>query len=473
MSKVDSFRDRPIPEPDGVKKSGMALKKVKEEYPDLEFANATVGVFHETNLNSQPDWYIEAGRLADESVFEERGKKTGYNFLVNPKFLESQARLIFGDKVDMHKIEVAPSYGGSDAIKTINGIAQGIVPCLVPTWANHKGLIETNGGIMIPYRAIDEQGNFDAETLKQMLNPEEVIRQTRNEIALRAFLSKFNVPASGTEKYTYQTIANDWVEGKEVMPLLEAICKNPYSIDIPKDLWPTVAELLKKNDMIVQMDLAYLGFAQGACEDLKFVRYLANEGVKMIVEASMSKFHSHYGWERVGSIMAVNFDPKEHGIKGKLLHQIRNTTSAIAERGQVMSTIIEEDPNIREAQRTTVKHLRENSDNNRAIIASALPKAARRFASKDAKGPFLFAPDGKNGPLLPYVFPELAEQLGVSVPENAKNFPNDKIRVAGVYSSAEDGLGLGGLRLGIAGISEATATDVRNTLEYAYEQLNR
>lgn len=484
MSNIDNYRDRPVPDPDGVKKTGMALGEVLKEHPDLEFVNATIGVFHEEHEDGQPEWYQEAGRKADEKMFKIDRKKSGYNFLGDPDFMRSQATLIFGHGIKMEQIEVAPSFGGSDAIKTVNGVVQGLVPIIVPTWPNHKGLIETSGGVTIPYRVIDDKGDFDDDVLYEMLDPEAVKERARGDIAASLFMQRNGIDQGEFLKHRdiYQRVADQWIENQEVVPLLEAVCKNPYAIDIPERLWPKVAELLVKNNMVVQIDLAYLGFARSLEKDLYFLRYLAERGVKMFVEVSMSKFHSHYSWERSGSIMAVNFDPEDN-IKAKLLHRTRNTTSAIASRGQVMSAIIETDNGIKNAQRKTVNGLRENSEYMRNIIKGGLPGSARRFAldtsigssgfTIQARGPFLFAPDGEKGSILPYAFPELADKLGVEVPEDARDFPKDKIRVAGVYSPPEDGLGLGGLRLGIAGINRATAIDIRSTLGYAYDHVNQ
>jgi aspartate/tyrosine/aromatic aminotransferase len=471
MSTELGYRHSALPEADAVKKTGAALKRVNDSNPDLKNTtiNATVGVFHRPGATEMPDWYREAYNRA---TFD--GKKTGYDFIGNPEFAKTTKELLFGD--DTQNVDVVPGYGGSEAISNGSGVLKAVVPVGVPTWPNHPGIIERAGGVMIPYPHLDNNGEVDSEAFKRLLTPASVTEYIRSSLTederLKIISRQLGISPNTIEpgdKNALLGIQKAQLHQKEISPLVEGASKNPLGIGIPKEKYEKYAEALLQNNTVLQVDLAYLGFIDNTEEDLSFVRYMKKAGVKMMVYFSYSKFHQYFGDERVGAVAAVNFSPEEK-IKARLLDQTRNTTSAKNEQGQRMAVRIENDEDIRTAQREDVKEIRDNSLINRGHLENSLPEKYKHFAEKGT-GPFLFAPDeAPEQPLLPYLHPELAEELGFDVPESARNRPENLSRVAAVPTSPKEGAGLSGVRLSIADAPEETTGKIAAALKHAYKQ---
>jgi len=446
---------------DSIKATGLALKSIKSELSNLSFIDATIGVFHDNREDGMPSWYREA--LARE---QKVSRKTGYNFVGMPEYLEGTARLIFGNEVDTSTLAMAPSYGGSHAIYLGNSVLQDIVPVGLPTWPNHPGLIENAGGLMVAYRHLDDSGNFNFEGFRQSIEELSLDNTELLQHAHKRFMMRWGIDPKSAEQIPS---LKNVLETKNISPLIHAICHNPLGVNIPKDQWAAIVTLLKKNDTTLQIDLAYMGFGESVEKDVELVRYLFCEGVKLFLYFSYSKFHAHYAERRAGAVLCANFSKPERAvIQEKLLQQIRNTTSAIGTEPQSLSLRIEKDEDIRIEQREWVRRLKEISKVNREILNSGVPDAYK--LSTNTSGPFFFARDGATT-LLPWIFPELAEKLGYEVSKEARAMPQEFMRIAAIPTSGEEGLGFGGVRIGLPLLTDEMAREAVKTFAYVYERI--
>ena len=155
-----------------------------------------------------------------------------------------------------------------------------------PTWENHIAIFNGAGieSHFYPY--------FDAET---------------NGVNVAAMLEKLNT-----------------LPAKSIV-LLHPCCHNPTGADLTPAEWDQVIAVLKKQDLIPFLDIAYQGFGQGLAEDAYAIRALDQAGMNFIVSNSFSKIFSLYG-ERIG---ALTFVCDDQATAQKVLGQLKATVRRI------------------------------------------------------------------------------------------------------------------------------------------------
>ena len=107
--------------------------------------------------------------------------------------------------------------------------------------------------------------------------------------------------------------------------LLHACCHNPTGVDLSKAQWDELIPLLREQELLPYLDLAYQGFGDGIDEDAYAVRALASAGITFFVANSFSKSMSVYG-ERCGALSAVCANAAEAAL---VLGQLRATVRRI------------------------------------------------------------------------------------------------------------------------------------------------
>ncbi|VDP88752.1 unnamed protein product [Echinostoma caproni] len=72
--------------------------------------------------------------------------------------------------------------------------------------------------------------------------------------------------------------------------ILHACAHNPTGMDLDRDQWIKVAEVVKERKLFALFDIAYQGFASGDLDrDAWAVRYFASQGLELLVAQSFSK----------------------------------------------------------------------------------------------------------------------------------------------------------------------------------------
>ncbi len=92
--------------------------------------------------------------------------------------------------------------------------------------------------------------------------------------------------------------------------VLHACCHNPTGYDITPAQWDQVIEVVKANDLVAFLDMAYQGFGHGIAEDGAVIGKFVAAGLNIFVSTSFSKSFSLYG-ERVGALSVVANDKEE------------------------------------------------------------------------------------------------------------------------------------------------------------------
>ena len=228
--------------------------------------------------------------------------------------------------------------GGSGALKVGGDFIKKYFPesdiwVSQPTWDNHIAIFNGAGvaSHFYPY--------YDAET------------------------NGVNVPAM------LETLAT--LPAKSVV-LLHPCCHNPTGADLTPAERDQVIEVLKKQDLLPFLDIAYQGFGQGLEEDAYLIRALDKSGMNFIVSNSFSKIFSLYG-ERVGGLTFV-CDDKETAQKvlGQLKATVRRIYSSPATTGALLVNNVLNDAALTAEWEAELKEMRERIIQMRQLLQQKL-----------------------------------------------------------------------------------------------------
>jgi len=86
--------------------------------------------------------------------------------------------------------------------------------------------------------------------------------------------------------------------------VLHSCCHNPTGVDLTREQWKQVLEVVQSRGIVPFLDLAYQGFAEGADADAYAPRLFAEATQPVFLSSSFSKSFSLYG-ERVGAFSLV------------------------------------------------------------------------------------------------------------------------------------------------------------------------
>ena len=106
--------------------------------------------------------------------------------------------------------------------------------------------------------------------------------------------------------------------------VLHACCHNPTGVDLTRDQWTRVLEIVKTRELVPILDIAYQGFAESVEADGEIVRRFAEAMSPVFVANSFSKSFSLYG-ERVGGLTVATASPDE---AKRVLSQLKRVVRA-------------------------------------------------------------------------------------------------------------------------------------------------
>ena len=158
---------------------------------------------------------------------------------------------------------------GADFLHKLNPNAKVLISD--PSWENHRAICQ-NAGF-----EVDTYAYYDAA--KRGVNFDGMLQSLRSA-------------APGT------------------IAVLHACCHNPTGYDITPAQWDQVIEVVKANNLVAFLDMAYQGFGHGIAEDGAVIGKFVAAGLNIFVSTSFSKSFSLYG-ERVGALSVVANDKEE------------------------------------------------------------------------------------------------------------------------------------------------------------------
>ncbi|CAJ95872.1 Aspartate/aromatic aminotransferase [Cupriavidus necator] len=123
--------------------------------------------------------------------------------------------------------------------------------------------------------------------------------------------------------------------------LLHACCHNPTGVDLNQDQWRQLIALLKANQLLPFVDMAYQGFGAGLEDDAFAIRELVAQDVPCLVANSFSKNFSLYG-ERCGGLSVFcNTAGEATNVLGQLTGAVRaNYSNPPTHGARVVSKVL-------------------------------------------------------------------------------------------------------------------------------------
>src|SRR5438105_9999031 len=123
--------------------------------------------------------------------------------------------------------------------------------------------------------------------------------------------------------------------------VLHACCHNPTGVDLSREQWSKVLDIVMSRGLVPFLDLAYQGFADGLEADGYAARLFAGAMTPVFLSSSFSKSFSLYG-ERVGALSVVSASQEE---AARVLSQVKrivrtNYSNPPTHGSQLVATVL-------------------------------------------------------------------------------------------------------------------------------------
>ncbi|MBN3817541.1 aspartate/tyrosine/aromatic aminotransferase [Paraburkholderia sp. Se-20369] len=232
--------------------------------------NLSIGLYYD-DAGGIP--VLDSTRIAAERLREAGAPHTYLPMEGHAAYRQGVQRLVFGADcaaLAQGRIATLQTLGGSGAIRLGAAFIKRYFPDSAiwisdPSWDNHRVILSAAGLDVHTYPY------YDAQT---------------NGLRVDAMLATL-----------------DALPARSVV-LLQPCCHNPTGLDLGRDAWRALIDVLARRGLIPFLDMAYQGFGDGLDDDAWAVRAMTDAGLPVIVGNSFSKNFSLYG-ERVGGLSIV------------------------------------------------------------------------------------------------------------------------------------------------------------------------
>ena len=159
---------------------------------------------------------------------------------------------------------------------------------------------------------------------------------------------------------------------KDDVVLLHPCCHNPTGMDLTREQWDTVLDVVQERSLIPFMDIAYQGFGDDMDSDAYAIRKAVDMGLPLFVSNSFSKNLSLYG-ERVGglSVVCPTVDETER-VFGQLNAFVRRIYSSPPSHGGRVVDIVMNDEALHDQWVSEVYAMRDRIKAMRLKLKSVL-----------------------------------------------------------------------------------------------------
>lgn len=336
-----------------------AILKLIAEFNDDKNPNKIdlgVGVYRDEAGNTP---ILDTVKEAERRIVDEQTSKSYLGSGGDPAFNAAVQALIFGEPgTAADRIATLQTPGGSGALRVAAGLILRARPDATlwvsdPTWNNHTPLLAGAG------LKLDTYLYYDADN--KALRFEEMM----------ATLAA--APAGD-------------------MVLLHGCCHNPTGMDLSREQWRQVIDVMASRKLLPFIDIAYQGFADGLEQDAWPVRETFAAVPEMVVASSCSKNFGLYR-DRIGSLSLVGDTADASGILRSQAHNIVRTMYSLPpDHGSAIVTRILGNASLRHRWEGEVATMRRRLRSMRELLVTSLAeKVPDRDFSHIARANGLFS----------------------------------------------------------------------------------
>ena len=324
------------------KPADAILKLIAEHQndPRPEKVDLGVGVYRDAEGNTP---ILRSVKKAEHWLVGSQVSKSYLGSRGDVGFCDAIEKIVFGESaVGDERIATVQSPGGSGALRVAAELILRADPNATiwvsdPTWNNHVPLLGGAGLNLRPYPYYDTRANC--------LRFDEMM----------------------------EALAG--AEPGELL-LLHGCCHNPTGMDLSREQWQALADLVEARGLVPFIDLAYQGFAEGIDEDAYGVKLMYERATELVVTQSCSKNFGLYR-DRAGALSFVAADPAiAKTVDSQALSVVRTMYSVPPDHGAAVVTRILNDEELSAEWLDELAAMRARLADMRRRLVEELGKAA-------------------------------------------------------------------------------------------------
>ena len=257
---------------------------------------------------------LDSVHQAEQKLLDNKSNKSYLPILGSGDFCDALSKTVFGEDhkfIKNNELIMAQVPGGTGGLSLAADLIvadnkssnkKSTIWMSSPTWANHPKIFENAGLEIKDYRYYDKQNHL---------------------LDFQGMLDDLSAAKAG-----------------DVL-LVHGCCHNPTGMDLSKDQWEKISDLACDKKLLVLVDIAYQGFANGLSEDRLAVNILSQKPLDLIIVSSCSKNFGLYN-QRVGLLSIYLQDEKlRELVAAKLKVCVRtNYSNPPAHGANIVSTIL-------------------------------------------------------------------------------------------------------------------------------------
>lgn len=285
----------------------LGLNEAFAQDPRPHKINLGVGVYKDAHGKTP---VLASVKKAEQLLLTRETSKSYLPIDGSPAYNRRVLEMLFGPDAPVlatNRVVSAHTPGGTGALRVAADFLSrqrltGKIWMSQPTWPNHPQIFQAAGLETATYRYFDAVGH---------------------DLAWESFLTDLEtIPAGDTI-------------------LLHGCCHNPTGADPSREQWQEIARRCAARGLIVLLDFAYQGFAEGLREDATCLEAFLAAGCEFLVASSFSKNFGLYN-ERVGALTLVL---KNQEVAQRVLSQVKiairaNYSNPSSHGGAIVATIL-------------------------------------------------------------------------------------------------------------------------------------
>ena len=318
------------------------LKLIAEHKNDPrdEKVDLGVGVYRNAEGNTP---VLESVKLAERWLVDTQESKAYLGSRGDAVFCDAVEALVLGiDAPGDERLSTVQTPGGSGALRVAAELVLRANPnarmwVSDPTWNNHVPLLGEAGIDLEAYPYYDTEANV---------------------IRFDDLLEELSAAAPGD------------------LLLLHGCCHNPTGMDLTREQWLAVTDVVVERELVPFIDFAYQGFANGMEQDAFAARIMYERVPEMVITHSCSKNFGLYR-DRVGALTFVAADENTaKRVDSQALSVVRTMYSLPPDHGAAVVSKILNDDGLRSRWEREVADMRGRLQGMRSLLVSALAEAA-------------------------------------------------------------------------------------------------